>query len=133
MSTVNEYLSGYCNIGFTEKRRRRRFGYIGTILTFIGVIAIIGLDFDTLSSFLLFFPIYIAVIGFYQDRSNFCVAFGFSGIYNMEKDTRDIKKVQDEIKRKADRKRAVKMSVIALVISSVFTVGIYSGIFLISL
>jgi Co/Zn/Cd efflux system component len=133
MSTVNEYQSGYCNIGGEEKRLRRRFGYLGSIVTIVALIVIVGFRLDPILSLLLVFPIYGSVIGFYQDKSNFCVAFGFSGIYNMAEDTRDIKKIQDEIKRKTDRNRAIKMSLIASIISGVFTVAIYSVIFLIPL
>jgi uncharacterized membrane protein len=128
---MKDYQTGFCNIGTEEKRLRRRFGYIGTIITILGIFVILGLRLEPILSLLLFFPIYSAVIGFYQDRNNFCVAFGFSGLYNMAEDTRDIKKVQDEIKRKTDRKKAIKMSLVSLVISIVITVGILSFNFLI--
>ena len=129
MSATNEYQAGYCNIGKQEKQDRRRFGYFGTILTILGIIGILGLNLDPILALLLIIPAYMAVIGFYQDRSNFCVYFGFSGLYDMEEEQKKIRRVQDEIKRKVDRKRAIKMSFLALVYSGILTIIFFVTIF----
>ncbi|MHA2365616.1 MAG: hypothetical protein ACXAC7_16790 [Candidatus Hodarchaeales archaeon] len=122
---INNYQTGQCNIGSYEKKMRRRAGYFGMFLTLLGIIGILSFNLDPIYSLGLFFPIYFSVIGFYQDKANFCVAFGFNGIYNMEKDLREIKKIQNDIQRKMDRIKAIKMSFIAFLISFGLTISIY--------
>ncbi|MFW9929654.1 MAG: hypothetical protein ACFFD1_09705 [Candidatus Thorarchaeota archaeon] len=129
MSTSIEYQAGYCNIGSEEKRLRRRAGYFGLIISLIGILLILFLKIDPIFSILLFFPIYLTVIGFYQAKSNFCVYFGFSGLYDMEEKAREIRKVQDDIKRKTDRKKALKMSLIALMITIISTLIIFGIVY----
>jgi hypothetical protein len=124
----NNYKSGVCNIGTQEKKLRRRTGYFGLVGTLIGFLAIIAFDLPQIFSLILIFPIYMSVIGFYQDKSNFCVYFGFNGIYNMEEKGRKVIDIQNEIQKKADRKKAFKMSFIASTLSIVITGVLYFAI-----
>jgi hypothetical protein len=88
------YISGVCNIGPAEIRRRR---------------------FDRLTIAL---PAFVFSIGFVQSRKKFCLAFGFMGAFNFGK-VGAITKVLTPEQRAADRKTAVTLLAQAFALTAV--------------
>lgn len=123
-SKTPEYQSGSCNIGNAEIRRRKISGIIGGVLslTFYAV----ALSFHASQGIraLIFFPLVLTTIGWYQSRRRFCLAFGLMGVFNFG-NLGETSRVQDPAQRSADRAQALKMlaqaSAVAAVFALVFT------------
>ena len=103
-----EYIPGSCNIGKGEIRRRQLVALVGlffsisTLITFQSVNAPAGVRIS------IFFPLFVASVGFVQSRSKFCLAYGFAGTFNIGK-LGDIKRVANKEDRNADRATALKI------------------------
>ena len=69
-----EYVSGACNIGQQEIKRRYRTAIFGAGLYIIFAAAGWGK--------FIFIPALIGSVGFIQGRKKFCVAFGLMGVFN---------------------------------------------------
>jgi len=103
-----DYIPGECNIGREEIARRYRIGYFGVILAVIVIliIGVAGLPRD--ARFLLVFPVALALTGFLQATSKFCLAYGLKGVFST-KGLRQISRVTESDARRADRRTALSM------------------------
>ena len=119
---MSEYISGACNIGPSEIKRRRQGALIGAILFAITSISFFITDAPKSTRLFVFIPALLFTVGMIQSRRRFCVAYGFLGVFNFEKigATRKITVNQDLA---ADRKYAVK-----LLLQSVFTAAILTAL-----
>lgn len=72
------YEPGKCNIGPQERQKRFIIGLNGFILTLISYIVITALSLPHEFTLLLFFPLTMSFIGFYQYFFRFCVRNGLS-------------------------------------------------------
>ena len=117
---MSEYISGACNIGPAEIKRRKQGAYLGGALYLIVSISLIASDASMSTRLWVFLPAALFAIGYIQSKRKFCVAYGFLGIFNFEKlgNTTRIKVNQD---LKADRKYAIKLSVQALLLAIILT------------
>ena len=117
---MSEYISGTCNIGPAEIKRRKQGAYLGGALYLIVSISLIASDASKSARLWVFLPAALFAVGYIQSKRKFCVAYGFLGIFNFEKlgHTTRIKVNQD---LKADRKYAIKLSVQALLIAITLT------------
>ena len=117
---MSEYISGACNIGPAEIKRRKQGAYLGGALYLIVSISLIASDASKSARLWVFLPAALFAVGYIQSKRKFCVAYGFLGIFNFEKlgHTTRIKVNQD---LKADRKYAIKLSVQALLIAITLT------------
>ena len=117
---MSEYISGACNIGPAEIKRRKQGAYLGGALYLIVAIYLIASDASHSTRLWVFLPAALFAIGYIQSKRKFCVAYGFLGIFNFEKlgNTTRIKVNQD---LKADRKYAIKLSVQALLLAIILT------------
>ena len=95
-----EYVSGACNIGQQEIKRRYQTAIFGAALYLIFVIVGWG-NF-------IFIPALIASVGFVQARKKFCVAFGLMGVFNFGA-TGITQKVAGKKDLSEDRKYAVSV------------------------
>ena len=101
-----EYIPGTCNIGKGEIRRRQTIAVIGAFASISSFVALTSIDAPKDSRLGIFFPLFVASVGFVQSRSKFCLAYGFAGTFNIGK-LGDIKRVASKEDRAADRKTAL--------------------------
>jgi len=117
---MSEYISGACNIGPAEIKRRKQGAYLGGALYLIVSISLIASDASMSARLWVFLPAALFAVGYIQSKRKFCVAYGFLGIFNFEKLGKTTKiKVNQELK--ADRKYAIKLSVQALLLAIILT------------
>lgn len=123
-SKTPEYQSGSCNIGSAEIRRRKISGIIGGVLSLTFYAAALSFHASQGIRGLIFFPLVLATIGWYQSRRKFCLAFGLMGVFNFG-NLGETSRVQDPAQRSSDRAQALKMlaqaSAVAAVFALVFT------------
>jgi hypothetical protein len=118
-SKMPEYQSGSCNIGGAEVRRRKIFGIISGVVAIGFYVLAIVLHAPRGIRALVFFPLVFATIGWLQSRRRFCLAFGFSGVFNFG-NLGEVSKVQDPAQRAADRAQALKILAQATLVAAVF-------------
>ena len=106
MST--EYIAGSCNIGKGEVRRRKFVALIGAAITLTTATTLFTTDQSRIARLSIFVPAIIFAIGFVQSRKKFCLAYGLAGTFNFG-GLGDVKRVQSEEDRKADRKTALSI------------------------
>jgi hypothetical protein len=106
MST--EYIAGSCNIGKGEVRRRKFVALIGAAITLTTATTLFVTDQSRIARLSIFIPAIIFAIGFVQSRKKFCLAYGLAGTFNFG-GLGDVKRVQSEEDRKADRKTALSI------------------------
>jgi hypothetical protein len=106
MST--EYIAGSCNIGKGEVRRRKFVALIGAAITLTTTTTLFITDQSRIARLSIFIPAIIFAIGFVQSRKKFCLAYGLAGTFNFG-GLGDVKRVQSEEDRKADRKTALSI------------------------
>lgn len=120
MST--EYIAGSCNIGKGEVRRRKFVALIGAVITLTTATTLFTTDQSRIARLSIFIPAIIFAIGFVQSRKKFCLAYGLAGTFNFG-GLGDVKRVQSEEDRKADRKTALSIlaqsAMIAIAITGV--------------
>ena len=117
---MSEYISGACNIGPAEIKRRKQGAYLGGALYLIVSISLNASDASKSARLWVFLPAALFAVGYIQSKRKFCVAYGFLGIFNFEKLGKTTKiKVNQELK--ADRKYAIKLSVQALLLAIILT------------
>ena len=106
MST--EYIAGSCNIGKGEVRRRKFVALIGAAITLTTATTLFVTDQSRVARLSIFIPAIIFAIGFVQSRKKFCLAYGLAGTFTFG-GLGDVKRVQSEEDRKADRKTALSI------------------------
>jgi hypothetical protein len=106
MST--EYIAGSCNIGKGEVRRRKFVALIGAAITLTTATTLFITDQSRVARLSIFIPAIIFAIGFVQSRKKFCLAYGLAGTFNFG-GLGDVKRVQSEEDRKADRTTALSI------------------------
>lgn len=106
MST--EYIAGSCNIGKGEVRRRKFVALIGAAITLTTATTLFVTDQSRVTRLSIFIPAIIFAIGFVQSRKKFCLAYGLAGTFNFG-GLGDVKRVQSNEDRKADRKTALSI------------------------
>lgn len=104
----SEYIAGSCNIGKGEIRRRKFVALIGAVITLTTATTLFTTDQSRIARLSIFIPAIIFAIGFVQSRKKFCLAYGLAGTFNFG-GLGDVKRVQSEEDRKADRKTALSI------------------------
>ena len=115
-----EYIPGSCNIGKGEIRRRQLVALVGLVSSFLMVLFFSVTDAPVEIRLGIFFPLFVASVGFVQSRSKFCLAYGFAGTFNIGK-LGDIKRVASKEDRKADRVTALKILGKSLLLAAIAT------------
>ncbi|MEY3904346.1 MAG: hypothetical protein RIT08_262 [Actinomycetota bacterium] len=118
----NEYIAGSCNIGKGEVRRRKFVALIGAVITLTTATTLFTTDQSRIARLSIFIPAIIFAIGFVQSRKKFCLAYGLAGTFNFG-GIGDVKRVQSNEDRIADRKTALSIlaqsAMIAIAITGV--------------
>ncbi len=113
-----DYIAGSCNIGGPEVQRRKKAGYFGLFLSsatfiFLSVARPVGGV-----RVLIFFPLLLTSISWFQTRNRFCLAFGLAGTFNFG-DLGSLAKVSDPVDLRADRSKALGMLLKAIATAAV--------------
>jgi hypothetical protein len=103
-----EYIPGSCNIGKGEIRRRQLVALVGLFFSITTLSTFISVGAPPQVRLAIFFPLFVASVGFVQSRSKFCLAYGFAGTFNIGK-LGDIKRVASKEDRQADRVTALRI------------------------
>ena len=104
----SEYIAGSCNIGKGEVRRRKFVALIGAVITLTTATTLFTTDQSRIARLSIFIPAIIFAIGFVQSRKKFCLAYGLAGTFNFG-GIGDVKRVQSNEDRIADRKTALSI------------------------
>jgi hypothetical protein len=117
---MSEYVSGACNIGPAEIKRRKQGAVIGGIAFFLTALLLIGSNASTSARLIAFLPALLFTVGLIQSRRKFCVAYGFLGVFSLEKlgATTKISINQD---LKTDRSYAIKLLLQSVLAAAVLT------------
>lgn len=117
---MSEYISGACNIGPSEIKRRQQGAVVGGVLFLLTAILFIATNASTATRLISFIPAMLFAVGVIQSRRKFCVAYGFMGVFSFEKIGATTKvKVNQELA--ADRKYAVKLLLQSVLAAAVLT------------
>ena len=123
MST--EYIAGSCNIGKGEVRRRKFVALIGAAITLTTATTLFITDQSRVARLSIFIPAIIFAIGFVQSRKKFCLAYGLAGTFNFG-GLGDVKRVQSEEDRKADRKTALSILAQSAMVAVAITAVVFA-------
>jgi hypothetical protein len=118
--TETEYIPGVCNIGKAEITNRKRVANFGLFVYILVSVLVVSNDAPVAARLITFIPALVAAVGFVQARAKFCVAFGFMGVFNLNK-IGTTTKVEYADALKADREHALQLLVRAILIASVMT------------
>ncbi len=120
-----EYSPGTVNIGEYEIRHRRlNQGYGGMVLAIALIVILYFFNFSFFLYLLLFVPVYISFMGFYQARQKFCINYGRSGVCNVSGQVGETRDVIGRLNRNKDAQKANKMIIISILISAVITLSL---------
>lgn len=124
MNEEIEYIPGTCNIGIREIRRRQLIGSIGLFLTITTVFNFYHQHSSRIARFSTFLPALIMSIGYLQARKKFCLAFGFSGLFNFGNHGQT-HHVISESDRATDHRAAVKLILQAVGLAALVTAFVF--------
>lgn len=122
-SQTTNYIPGVCNINREEIAYRKKAAYAGLAVSVIYLVCISLIDASIYLRLLVFFPAFVATIGFLQARNKFCVAYGASGKQNAD-DGGTTKSVATAAATK-DKQRARSMNLQAVAIAAIFSLAFY--------
>jgi hypothetical protein len=120
-----EYIAGSCNIGKGEIRRRKFVALIGAAITLTTATTLFTTDQSRIARLSIFIPAIIFAIGFVQSRKKFCLAYGLAGTFNFG-GLGDVKRVQSEEDRKADRKTALSILAQSAMLAAAITAVVFA-------
>lgn len=122
-SASDSYIPGVCNINREEITYRKKAGWVGVAIFVVALVLFLAFGTSRWFHLLLFFPAFLAAIGFLQAKNKFCVSYGASGKQNASAGSKTASDVTEANAKKIDKARARKMNsqaaVIALVIALV--------------
>ncbi len=121
-NTPLEYISGQCNIGSEEVKKRLRIGYAGLLLMIVFIIVSEAFHFPDNFKLLLFVPTAYMASGFLQARQRFCFLYAFLGLFSV---TGNHHKIQQEDSRRKDRIKAIQLVLQVVLISLLITLCYY--------
>ena len=116
METIqNKYITGVCNIGPEEIKKRKQAGWIGLVATVLLWAVFIWFDVAVPWRLLLFFPAMMSATGFLQAYMHFCAYFGFASLFNFGDVGKTDSVSQAEFRAK-DRRRAWQIVIYSILI-----------------
>ena len=119
-----KYISGVCNIGPEERRRRRNGAIYSGVVTIVEIIILSVLRVNPLWRLTLFIPAVSLGVGFLQWHNKFCVAFSLMGVFNFgEIGTTYSVEQQEYLKR--DRAKARRMILTGIGFGLICAAGFY--------
>jgi hypothetical protein len=123
--TDDQYIPGVCNIGKAEVRRRWAVGWAALIATVVLWGAFVALRIAPPWRLLTFVPAAVAAIGFLQAAWHFCAKFGLGGVFNIGPKIGATDTVEQAEDRRKDRRRALVIIGLSLLIGGVVAAASY--------
>jgi len=120
----NKYISGVCNIGTAEIKKRKKAGWIGLIATIVLWGLFLWFDAPHILRLTLFFPALISAVGFLQAYMRFCAYFGFASLFNFG-DVGKTNSVEQAKFRTKDRKKAWQIVIFSVIIGAIIATIAY--------
>jgi len=124
---ATNYQPGVCNISGSEVKKRKTMGWVFMIGAYVFYIQAVIFQLDNYT-LLIFFPLFISFLGFFQAREKFCALYGIAGLENA-KDSQNPLKVKDKNK---DIKKALKLIFMAFLASLSITSILYIPVLILS-
>jgi MFS family permease len=121
---VTEYQPGACNIGHAERRRRYLTGVAGFAAAALLVAAVATVHADRAWLLAAVAPLFVGFLGVLQARARFCVGFAMAGVFDVSA-SGERRQPAPEAGQRADRKRAIVLSVKALAAATVGALALY--------
>ncbi len=122
MKGINSYVPGVCNIGRAEIGKRKRAGWVGTIVTVAVWVVLLFAHVPPAWRLLLFLPAALAASGFLQAYMHFCAGFGSRGLFNFGPEAGKTETVTQAEFRAKDRKKARQIIVLSACIGAVVAI-----------
>ena len=94
-------------------------GWGGLAVTVVVAGVLFWLAAPPTTRLVLFFPAFVAAIGFLQAAMHFCVGFASAGLFNMDKAQGMTESVDQAAFRKADQKKATQIYLYSVLIAAV--------------
>lgn len=116
------YVAGVCNINREEIAQRRKAGYIGLVLFVVVLGVFLLLHLNRWARIGLFFPAFLAAIGFLQAKEHFCVGYGAAGQHNATEGSTTAHAVTNKAEAQKDKRRARQLNLKAMRFSVAATV-----------
>lgn len=104
------------NIGPREQSKRRILGRVALIASVALTLAMIVYDAPRWSRLIIFFPLWMAALGFFQAREKTCIALAARGTCNMDAGEEKIKD-QNLVARLRVKARKIHLRALALAIA----------------
>lgn len=117
----NTYIPGVCNLGRAEIRTRWIAAWLGIVITLVCLIVFSFVSVPWYFRMLIFFPASLAIAGVLQARLQFCVKYGFQGVFNVGSDLGKTDTVEQAEFRKKDREKAILIAGGGASLSAVLT------------
>ena len=123
-TSTTTYQPGVCNIGPAEIRMRRRTGWLGAVLTVVGLVGFVLRHTPDPWRVIIVIPAGLGATGFLQAAFHFCAAFGMGGLFNFG-DMGDREEVHEkEYRRKDQRKALLIVGLAGLIALAVFGIAV---------
>lgn len=107
-----------CNIGGPEVERRKKAAiFSGVLSVLVGIIVLI-MDAPREIRLVIFIPVLFTVIGWFQTKRRFCLAYGLAGVFNLG-ELGSTESVVDLVQRQNDRRKALKTIAEAFLIAAI--------------
>ncbi|HWL08850.1 MAG TPA: hypothetical protein VNQ76_10615 [Planctomicrobium sp.] len=120
------YTPGVCNLGSAETRLRYAVGIAGILIAVLLGWGLIVAEVPRLLRLIVFLPAFVGTLGFLQAFSRFCVAYGIRGVFNVSMSLGKQDTVEQAEFRKKDRKTAITIISLAVIVSMAATAVIYA-------
>lgn len=115
------YQAGVCNIGNSEREKRRTLAIFGGMFAFAWPFLGFVFVFPMLVQILVFFPTFIGVLNLLQYRQQFCAYYGLTNQYKFT-ETGNPLKVIDQRDKSLDQDKSINIIAISLGVSFAYTI-----------
>jgi len=123
MENNSSYVPGVCNINPKEVAYRKKAAIAGFA---IAAVVLIGLLFTNVNPIIrgviVFLPLFVGVIGYFQVKNSFCVSYGAKGQQNATAGSEKASEVTEVDAKQADKRKARSMNLQAFVISLIMSI-----------
>lgn len=118
--TATSYVPGVCNINPVEVAYRRKWRNIGLVTAAVTFLLLVVFVSNRWVRLVIFLPLFIGMVGYYQTKHRFCVSYAASGLQNASAGSKTASPVTAE-QSKADKLFAGRLKRKALLISLLLT------------
>lgn len=119
--TDTAYIPGVCNLGKAEIRARWMAASIGCAITVVCLLVFALVSVPWYFKVLIFLPASVGFAGMLQARFQFCVKYGFQGVFNVGSELGRTDTVEQAEFRRRDRQKAIQIIAAGTTLSAALT------------